>query len=298
MLVAGGAGFLGREVAVYLIKKGYEVFVLDPLSDSLDIEGVRKIKGKIGDIDTLREIGKVDYIVHSAWNFSEDIVESIKENLIGTEVLCSWALTSGVKKIVFYSSSVIYGVPVSHPISEDHPLLVERSRTPVHALMKLYVEKLLMYYHRQRGLPATIFRIWWAYSDERAPGRTYREILSKIKRGEDISLPPDSGGSVVYTGDLSIATEKAFESDKSSGEVFNISSFYLSWKDVLKKIAGRYGSRANIIEVKSGWSGPGFLEGKWLLDDSKIRRVLGIDIDAKDREEKFINVSLKMLEKL
>ncbi|MGB9725324.1 MAG: NAD-dependent epimerase/dehydratase family protein [Fervidicoccaceae archaeon] len=298
VLVAGGAGFLGREVAEYLLRKGYDVFVLDPLADSHSMEGIKTIRGKIGNIDLLKEIGTVDYIVHAAWNFSEDLVENIEENLIGTEALCRWGIASGVKRLVFYSSSVIYGVPTFHPISEDHPLLIEKSRAPVHALMKLYVEKLLMYYHHQKQLPVTIFRIWWAFSNERAPGKTYREILSKIKKEDKVLLPSDSGGSIVYTDDLSIATEKSFELDKNLGEVFNISSFYLSWKDVLKKIAERYGSRAEIIEVETEWKGPAFLEGKWLLDDTKLRKVLGITVDMKDREEKFIDVSLKMMEKL
>lgn len=46
MLVAGGAGFLGREVAEYLLRKGYDVFVLDPLADSHSMEGIKTIRGK------------------------------------------------------------------------------------------------------------------------------------------------------------------------------------------------------------------------------------------------------------
>lgn len=298
VLVAGGAGFLGKEVAKYFSKRGYEVIVLDPLAESSIAENIVAIKGKIGDIELLKKIGAVDFVVHAAWNFSENFDENVKENLVGTDVLCKWGIESNIKKIVFYSSSVIYGEPLFHPISEDHPLLVEKSRAPLHALFKLYVEKLLMYYHHQKGLPTTIFRIWWAFSDERAPGKTYREILSSIKKGNKISVPKDSGGSIVYASDLAVATQNAFENEKASGEIFNISSFYLSWKDILEKIAKKYGSTSEIIEEKSEWKGPGFLEGKWLLDDSKLRKVLGITIEQKEREDRFVDVSLKMVEKL
>jgi len=298
VLVAGGAGFLGSETAKYLSSRGYDVAVLDPLADRLNEKNISIFKGKLADIDVLKSIGRVDYIVHAAWDFTEDVKKSIEENLIGTEVLCRWASELRVKKLVFYSSSVIYGTPLQIPINEEHPLLIEKSRAPLHAMVKLYVEKLLLYSYYQMGLPVTIFRFWWSFNDERAPGKTYREILAKIKRGEDVTVPFDSGGSVVYAQDLAAATERAFTSEKSSGEIFNISSFYLEWKKILREIAERYGSKSEIIEEGSEWKGPGFLEGKWLLDISKLKDSIKIEFDSQDREKRFVDISLEMMKNL
>jgi UDP-glucose 4-epimerase len=295
VLVAGGLGFLGKEVSRYLANKGYDVIVVDPVAEGSYQENFMTIKGTINNPNILRDIGKVDFIVHSAWDFTEDLGKSISENLIGSSNLCEWAASLGVKKFVFYSSSVIYGIPIRIPITEDHPLLVEKSRAPLHALIKLYVEKLLFYYYYQKSLPITIFRIWWSYSDYRAPGRTYRDILSKVKRGEKIEVPMNAGGSIVYTGDLAEATKTAFYKDEAVGEIFNISSFYLKWVDVLKKIAMKFGSSSEISEVEGEWKGPGFLEGSWLLDDSKLRNKLGLSFNSIERENRFIEVSQRML---
>ncbi|MEM0046914.1 MAG: NAD(P)-dependent oxidoreductase [Fervidicoccaceae archaeon] len=301
VLIAGGAGFLGYEAAKHFAKKGHKVILLDPAANQNQIlsENVEIISDSIKNIENFgNSIGKTDLIIHSAWDFTEDVKRSINENLLGTLSLAEFALSSGSRRFVFYSSSVIYGKPVSIPIAEEHPLNVEESRAPLHALLKLYTEKLLLHYHAYKHLPLTIFRIWWSFNDERAPGKTYREILAKIKKGERVEVPAGAGGSIVYAPDLSLAAEKALETEEANGKIFNAVSFFFEWSEVLRKIAERVGSRSEIVETRGEWNGPGFLEGRWQLDDSRMRRILNINVDANEREKKFIEVSLKMLEKL
>jgi hypothetical protein len=57
----------------------------------------------------------------------------------------------------------------------------------------------------------------------------------------------------------------------------------------------KFGSSSEISEVEGEWKGPGFLEGSWLLDDSKLRNKLGLSFNSIERENRFIEVSQRML---
>lgn len=142
ILVTGGAGYIGSHTCVELINSGYEVIVLDNLSNSSEVslKRVEKITGKKikfykADLLDRKEVNKVfqnetiDTVIHFAG--LKAVGESVKKpleyyynNLTGTLVLCDIMRKWGVKKIVFSSSATVYGNPVTVPIREDFPLSV------------------------------------------------------------------------------------------------------------------------------------------------------------------------------
>lgn len=142
ILVTGGAGYIGSHTCVELINSGYEVIVLDNLSNSSEVslKRVEKITGKKikfykADLLDRKEVNKVfqnetiDTVIHFAG--LKAVGESVKKpleyyynNLTGTLILCDIMRKWGVKKIVFSSSATVYGNPVTVPIREDFPLSV------------------------------------------------------------------------------------------------------------------------------------------------------------------------------
>ena len=139
ILVTGGAGFIGSHTVVELQNAGYDVVVLDNLSNSSEksLERVQKITGKpvkfykadILDRDALNEVftkEKIDSCIHFAGlkAVGESVVkpwEYYENNISGTLTLVDVMRKHGVKNIIFSSSATVYGDPAIIPITEECP---------------------------------------------------------------------------------------------------------------------------------------------------------------------------------
>jgi nucleoside-diphosphate-sugar epimerase len=123
--ISGGAGFLGLHLARRLQADGHEVRSLDlvPLDEpGLDVE---EVHGDIRDEASARElVAGARILVHAAAALpirgGRDEIRSV--NVDGTLTLLSAAAEAGVRRVVFVSSTAVYGVPDKHPIEEDDPL--------------------------------------------------------------------------------------------------------------------------------------------------------------------------------
>lgn len=157
VLVTGGAGYIGSHTCVELLKEGYEVVIVDNLSNSKSksLERVREITGKnlffykvdIRDKESLKRVFDkhvIDAVIHFAGYKS--VEESVKNplkyygnNIYGTLVLLDVMKEYKVNKIVFSSSATVYGAPKQVPISENSPLSV----TNPYGRTKLLIEEIL-----------------------------------------------------------------------------------------------------------------------------------------------------------
>jgi len=157
ILVTGGAGYIGSHTCVELLDAGYEVVIVDNLSNSKPevIKRIRAITGKdfrfypvdILDKPALSAVfmdNRIDAVIHFAG--LKAVGESVEvplryyqNNVTGTLVLCEVMQEYGVKKIVFSSSATVYGTPETVPIKEDAPL------APVnpYGRTKLMIEQIL-----------------------------------------------------------------------------------------------------------------------------------------------------------
>lgn len=157
ILVTGGAGFIGSHTCVELLEQGYDVVVVDNLSNSSreSLERVKQITGKeitfyqvdLLDRIALREVfekEKIDSVIHFAGlkAVGESVAKPMEyywNNITGTLVLCDEMRNHGVKNIVFSSSATVYGNPATVPIKEDFPLSV----TNPYGRTKLMLEDIL-----------------------------------------------------------------------------------------------------------------------------------------------------------
>jgi nucleoside-diphosphate-sugar epimerase len=126
--ISGGAGFLGLHLARRLLADAHDVRTLDvvPLDDAGLEQSVQELRGDIRDRDRVRElVTGADVVVHAAAALpiqaSRDSIRSV--NVAGTENVLQEARDAGVQRVVFISSTAVYGVPEKHPIEEDDPLV-------------------------------------------------------------------------------------------------------------------------------------------------------------------------------
>jgi UDP-glucose 4-epimerase len=157
ILVTGGTGYIGSHTVVSLLEAGYEVVILDNLSNSKIsvIERIEKITNKRpwfieGDIrnesllNKLFSDQKIDAVIHFAGlkAVGESVEEPLKyyeNNVNGSISLLKAMKNANVTNIVFSSSAAVYGEPQQLPIKEDHPL----NPTNPYGETKLAVENLL-----------------------------------------------------------------------------------------------------------------------------------------------------------
>ncbi len=157
ILVTGGTGYIGSHTCVELLKNGYEVVIIDNLSNSSNdvVDRIKKITNKdlkfyfgdVSDKELLRRIfteNKIDAVIHFAGY--KAVGESVKlplkyydNNLYSTICLCEVMKEFSCKKIVFSSSATVYGIPKTLPIKEDEAL----STTNPYGTTKLMIEQIL-----------------------------------------------------------------------------------------------------------------------------------------------------------
>lgn len=157
ILVTGGTGFIGSHTCVELLENGYEIVIVDNLSNSKEatVGRIEKISGKdvtfvnadICDYNALSEVfgkNEIDAVVHFAG--LKAVGESVRKpleyytnNIHGTLVLLRVMRENGCKRIVFSSSATVYGMNNKAPYTEDMPT----SATNPYGYTKVMIEQIL-----------------------------------------------------------------------------------------------------------------------------------------------------------
>jgi UDP-glucose 4-epimerase len=140
ILVTGGAGYIGSHTCVLLLEAGYQVVVIDNLSNakSDSLSRVEELTGRDiqfhladlrdgGAMEKLFEVESIDAVIHFAGlkavgESVEKPLDYYQNNVGGTANLLEAMNHHGVKDIVFSSSCTVYGAPETLPLREDAPL--------------------------------------------------------------------------------------------------------------------------------------------------------------------------------
>jgi len=157
ILITGGAGYIGSHTCVELLNAGYEIVVLDNLSNSKvdSLDRIREITTKDfkfyqtdllnkAELQTIFAENKIEAVIHFAG--LKAVGESVsiplhyyQNNITGTLVLCEVMEKFGVHNMVFSSSATVYGMQEQVPLSEELPL----QATNPYGRTKLMIEEIL-----------------------------------------------------------------------------------------------------------------------------------------------------------
>jgi nucleoside-diphosphate-sugar epimerase len=276
ILIAGGAGEVGKHLVQDLTAQGHSVRVLDRAEK---MKGQRDaLRGDLSDPALVRAaVEGVDVIVNLAWSFADDPQVIFGEDIRGHLNLLEAACTHKVSRFIYTSTATVYGKAVHHPVTEAHPCLIADARKPLYALGKYTAEELCRYFFKARGLPTTVLRFWWAFGAT-IGGSNLRDLIRKAAKNQPLEMVQGAGGAFLTMADLGRAILLSVSKPAAAGQVYNLGSLFLSWKEIGDIIIGLTGSSSVIKPISSEqWRGAAFLNEVWDLDWSKAREELGYE---------------------
>lgn len=240
ILVTGGAGFIGSNIAEALLLQGHRVTVLDDLSSG-SLENIDRllhqknftfVRGTIFDRGLLRAIIRIYRIsaishqaaIPSVANSILDPVRTVETNITGTTNLFDIAADKGCKRVVFASSCAVYGDSSEMPKKEDMAI----SPKSPYAVTKAAKEMLARNFCSIHDMEIVGLRYFNVYGRRQSPDSDYAAVIptfiSKAIRNEQIPLEGDGlqTRDFVYIDDVVEANLLALRAANISGRCFNI----------------------------------------------------------------------------
>jgi UDP-glucose 4-epimerase len=233
VLITGGAGFIGSHLTAYLTYKGVEVVVLDNLlrgnkiEDSI-LDKITLIQGDVRDQDLVIKLAEnCEYIYHLAAILGVDVVadnpvETMETEVEGTKNVVYAALKQGVKKVIYASTSGVYGHSAIEK-SVDEDIMID-PRTS-YAMAKRYNEIYLKAMYEERGLESISLRFFNVYGPRQDDRMVIPRFFEQALKNEPITV----FGSGKQTRDFTSVEEtiislvKLTEISKGA-EIFNIAN--------------------------------------------------------------------------
>ena len=217
-VVTGAAGFIGSHLAEALLADGHDVYAVDCFTDYYDPaqkeENARELGVNRLDLaEEPLELNGVDGVFHLAGqpgvrSFGEAFPLYVRRNVLATQKVFEACAEAGVR-VVFASSSSIYGDAESFPTRED---AIPKPLSP-YGITKLACEHLAYAYARSFGLDSVALRYFTVYGPRQRPDMFFRRVCERLADGGvfEIYGSGEQSRSFTYVADVVEATRAAME---------------------------------------------------------------------------------------
>jgi len=286
-LVTGGGGFIGSNLVRALLARGDDVRVLDNFStgnranlEGLDVEVVEgelrsyeRVHNAVRGVDVVFHLGALGSVPRSV----QDPLTSSAVNVEGTLNVLLAARDENVRRVVFSSSSSVYGTRRELPVTEETP------PDPIspYGVAKLAAERYCVSFSRvYERLESVVLRYFNVFGPRQSPHSQYAAVIplfvSAIERGDPITIFGDGEQSrdFTYVENVVDATIRAAEVPEANGRMFNVSAGRPATVNELADALGRIMQR----DVERRFAPPraGDIRDSWAAI-SAARDVLGYE---------------------
>ncbi|MCD6209595.1 MAG: SDR family oxidoreductase [Methanophagales archaeon] len=286
IVITGGAGFIGSNLAeVLALAPNNEVCVVDDLStgrvENLPIaSGIEFIKGSITDLQLMNEVlADADFVFHQAalpgvQRSIEDPAHANEVNIRGTLNVLMAARDAGVKKVIYASSSSVYG---------DTPELPKREGMTPNPLSPYAVTKLVGEYYCKvfndvYGLNTISLRYFNVYGPRQDPHSEYAAVIprfvSRVLRGEPPIIYGDGQQTRDFTFVKDVVNANILAMNSDATGVYNIASGRMISIQELATLITRLTGRDSDLEPVFDKPRKGDVRHS-LADISRARAVMG-----------------------
>jgi UDP-glucose 4-epimerase len=285
VLVTGGAGFIGSNLAHALLERGDDVRILDNFStgDRGNLEGldVEIVEGELRSYERVHNaVRKMEIVYHlgalgSVPRSVQDPLTSNAVNVEGTLNVLLAARDEGVRRVVYSSSTSVYGSTRELPTTE------ESAPDPIspYAVAKLAAERYCVSFSRvYESFESVVLRYFNVFGPRQSPFSQYAAVVPRfvtaIDSGRTIEIHGDGEQSrdFTYVGNVVDATIRAGGAEDANGEIFNVAG---GSPTSVNRIADTIGEiLGKPVERRHLPSRAGDIRNSW-ADLSKSERVLG-----------------------
>ncbi len=224
VFITGGAGFIGFAVAKNLIKNGFEVRLFDLMEPPESI-GEFKRGTIMYTEEVFRAMEGCDYVIHLAAMLGvkkteNDYMGTLDVNIQGTKNVLDAAVKAGIKKIVFSSSSEVYGESPAELIDETVPVQPKS----VYGVSKLAGEEYVKAAKQKYGIDYTIVRFFNVYGPRQVAEFVMPRFIKAVLDGEQPTIygKGDQERSFCYVKDAAEGVRLALTTKAANGETLNI----------------------------------------------------------------------------
>lgn len=245
--ITGGSGLIGTELS-RLFKNEHNVTVLDFKEPK--ISGINFVNVDIQNVnDIINSTKKIDVVIHLAAflgvvETEKNPVETLDVNVIGTRNVLEACKENKIRKIIFSSSSEIYGEPDHIPIRETDRI------TPIttYGISKLMAEEYIKSYSKVFDIKYTIFRLFNVYGEEQANRWVVPEFVKKITNNEEVTIHGDGTQMRAFCHVSDIANAFSYALTEGNNEIFNIGNNLepISIKELAQRIILLSNSKSSI----------------------------------------------------
>ncbi len=285
VLVTGGAGFIGSNLVRALLDRGDEVRVLDNFSTGnranlagLDVEIVEgelrsyeRVHNATRGVEVVYHLGALGSVPRSV----QDPLTSSAVNVEGTLNVLLAARDEGIRRVVFSSSSSVYGSRTDLPVDEAMP------SDPIspYGVAKLAAERYCVSFSRvYESFETVVLRYFNVFGPRQSPFSQYAAMvplfITAIAHGEPVTIFGDGEQSrdFTYVENVVDATLRASEAEGASGRIFNVAAGSPASVNAVADAIGRILGKP--VERLHGPPRPGDIRDSW-ADVSEAGRVLG-----------------------
>ena len=237
-IVTGAAGFVGSSLVDRLLELGHDVIGVDCFTDyyarsdkeanlarARDSERFRLIEQELSDLDLAALLDGADYVFHLAAqagvrpSWGERFGDYVRYNISATQRLLEAAKGTGIKRLVYASSSSVYGNAIELPVTER---ALPRPISP-YGVTKLAAEHLCSLYAQIYGVPAVSLRLFTVYGPRQRPDMAIRRFLAAALTGAPVTVYGDGRQTRDFTYVSNVVDAHVLAAQAESEErVFNI----------------------------------------------------------------------------
>jgi UDP-glucuronate 4-epimerase len=254
-VVTGAAGFIGSHLAEELVALSHEVVGIDCFTDYYD-PALKEANAAGLDVERLDlaeqdlDLDGIDGVFHLAGqpgvrSFGDVFEEYVRRNLLASRRVFESAAAAGVR-VVFASSSSIYGEAERHPTPEE----TEPRPISPYGITKLGCEQLAYAYGKEFGLDAVVLRYFTFYGPRQRPDMAFARIADALARGAAFELYGDGlqSRSFTYVADGVQATIAAMQR-APSGALYNVGGGEeATMRDAIAVLETVSGRRLDLVE--------------------------------------------------
>ena len=297
VVITGGAGFIGSNLAESLIDSGWDVVAVDDLSfgslsnlqSIINNDNFNFVKSDICIPGILNEACRgADCVVHlAAYKIPRygNALKTLNVNNEGTQLVLKCASKINAKTVIA-STSDVYGKNPNLPFSENHDIVLgaPHIRRWSYAISKAFDEQLAMAYFQEKKLPVAVIRFFGSYGPHNHRswwGGPQAVFIEQALNNKPLSIHGDGlqTRSFCYISDTVNGIIKVIESDDSAGQVINIGSAEeVNINTLAKKIIELTGSTSELQYIPYERFGGNYEDVRRRVPDlSKAKKLLGFE---------------------